>query len=163
MYILLTFSIIFLSVIFPFTHHKSTSSKNSKCLLRSKAGLIIRIYQPILFYAIPDLFLLSNLFTVYALCRRRQLQQKRFSFSDVDNEEKFEIRINDVHSNRKQRQLTIMLVTVSLSFYLFTTPAMIAYIREIQPLKHREINKFKQNILFSQISVLFLQLNNAVS
>ena len=135
------------------------TSKTQKCRVRSHFGIILRIYQPILFYAVPDLLLLSNLFTVYALCRRT----KRLSALRLDDQTATEMRINDINSNRKQRQLTSMLVTVSLSFYLFTTPAMVVYINEYYPPKHRELEKLKLNILFSQISVIFLQLNNAVS
>jgi len=159
MYILLTTSIILLSGTFPFIYQINNTLKNQKCLIHPKYGLIVRIYQPIVFYAIPDLLLLSNLFTVYALCQR----QEQLSSMRLNNGEKFEIRVNDLNSNRKQRQLTIMLVTVSLSFYLFTTPAMVIYIAEFQRPKHRHIEKIKQSILFSQISVLLLQLNNAVS
>jgi hypothetical protein len=169
MYILLTIAIIFFSVTFPLIYHTGEPSKNEtsinetkknyKCYINPKSGLLVRIYQPILFYAIPDLLLLSNLFTVYSLCRRRQ----QLSSAYYNNGDKLELRINDVHSNRKQRQLTIMLVTVSLSFYLFTTPAMILYIAEYRPRVHRDIKKIKQDFLISQISVIFLQLNNAVS
>jgi len=159
MYILLTISIILFSGTFPFFYQIDNPSKNQKCLIRVKFRSILRIYQLILFYAIPDLFLLSNLFTVYALCRR----QEQLSSMHLNNGEKFEIRVNDLNSNRKQRQLTIMLVTVSLSFYLFTTPAMIMFITESQPTKHRDIEKIKQTFLFSQIMVIFFQLNNAVS
>ncbi len=158
-YILLTISIILLSGTFPFIYQINNTSINQKCLVRPNAALILRIYQPILFYAIPDLLLLSNLFTVYALCQRRQ----RLALAYLNNGEKLEIRVNDLNSNRKQRQLTIMLVAVSLSFYLFTTPAMIMYIAEYQPPKDRQIEKRKQIFLFSQITVVLSQLNNAVS
>jgi hypothetical protein len=140
-------------------YHVDITSKTRKCHVRSNVGIILRIYQPILFYAVPDLLLLSNLFTVYALCRR----QKQLSSVRLQNGERLEMQINDIHSSRKQRQLTTMLVTVSLSFYLFTTPAMVVYVNEYSPPKHRELEKFKHNFLFSQISVMFLQLNNAVS
>ena len=73
------------------------------------------------------------------------------------------MRVNDVHCNRKQRQLTIMLVTVSLSFYLFTTPAVIYFIKEMNTPKHRNLGKHKRDFLFSQISVVLSELNNAVS
>ncbi|CAF1437930.1 unnamed protein product [Rotaria sordida] len=135
------------------------SARRSMCLIRSNLVLILRIYQAVLFYAIPDLLLLSNLFTIYTLCRRTQ----RLSSSCLKDEQKLDIRINDINSNRKQRQLTIMLVTVSLSFYLFTTPAMVMFISEYHPSQHKDINKIKQNIFFSQISVILLQLNNATN
>lgn len=157
-YTLLTISIMFFSITFPFIYKTNETSK-SKCIVRSEVSLFHHIYQPILFYALPDLFLLSNLFTVTALCRR----QSRLSSMYLNDEKKADIRICDVNSSRKQRQLTIMLVTVSLSFYLFTTPAMIFYIMKYFPPQHRELNRLKYNFLLSQISVVILQLNNAVS
>ena len=90
--------------------------------------------------------------------RRKQQQQQRKS--DTEN---LEMRVNDVHSSRKQRQLTIMLVTVNLAFYLFTTPAIAIFITESSAPKTREINKLKRSFLVSQISVLLVQLHNAVS
>jgi hypothetical protein len=141
---------------FPIIYHKSENPNKKKCLIRNHLGLIHRVSQLIIFYGIPDLLLLSNLFTVYVLIRRRK-EQKRLSDSNP-----FEMRICDVNSNRKQRQLTIMLVTVNLAFYLFTTPALISFIAENYPPK-LEINKLKRSFVFSQVTVLFLQLSNAVS
>ena len=159
MYLLLTVSFLFSSLTFPLIYHQNETMQNQKCSIRPEYKLLIRIYQPILMYGLPDLFLLANLFTVYALFdRHRQL-----SLINSHDERKSEIRINDLHSSRKQRQLTIMLITVSLSFYLFTTPAMVVYIAQFFPTKHRRLNKMKQDFIFSQISVLLLQLNNAVS
>ncbi len=157
-YTLLTVAIILFSSTFPIIYHTDDSSGRKKCRIRPHLGLIHRVYQPIVFYAIPDILLLSNLFTVYSLIRRRKQQAQRLSDAD-----QCEMRISDVHSNRKQRQLTIMLVTVNLAFYLFTSPAMILYIAEYNPPKHIEITKLKRSFVFSQISVIFLQLNNAVS
>ncbi|CAF0989653.1 unnamed protein product [Rotaria sordida] len=158
-YIFLTISIILFSIEFPFIYDIKQASRTKKCVIRSYFVLILRIYQAVLFYAIPDLLLLSNLFTVYALCRRT----KRISSTCLKDEQQLQMRISDVNSGRKQRQLTIMLVTVSLSFYLFTTPAMILFISEYHPVKHNDINKLKQNILISQMSVILLQLNNATN
>jgi hypothetical protein len=56
-----------------------------------------------------------------------------------------------------------MLVTVNLAFYLFTTPAMIVYISEYFPRKHFPIDRLKRAFVVSQIAVVILQLNNAVS
>ena len=159
MYILLSVSFLFFSLTFPFIYHQNEALNNRKCSVRLKYKLLIRIYQPIVMYGLPALFLLSNLFTVYALFNRH----RQLSLMNSHDERKSEIRISDLHSSRKQRQLTIMLITVSLSFYLFTAPAMIVYIREFFPTKHRQLSKMKQDFLFSQISVLLLQLNNAVS
>ncbi|CAF0877370.1 unnamed protein product [Rotaria sordida] len=158
-YIFLTISIIFFSITFPFIYDIKRTSKIKKCVIRSHFVLILRIYQVILFYAIPDVLLLSNLYTLYALCQRTQ----RFSSVYLKDEQKLNMRKSDINSSGKQRQLTIMLVTVSLSFYLFTTPAMILFIREYHPVKHHDINKIKQNIFFSQMSVILLQLNDATN
>ena len=123
---------------------KGDPPKNSKCFVRRKATLIVRIYQPILFNVLPDLFLLSNLFTVYTLCRRRQ----RLSLSYINNGNKVEMHVSDVNSSRKQRQLTIMLVTVSLSFYLFTTPAIILFIKQHKRPTDPDLQKIKRDFLF---------------
>ena len=158
-YILLAFATFLFTAIFPVTHHIVTTPTNVKCSLRLSGSLIIRIYQPILFYAIPDLLLLSNLFTVAALCQRTH----RLASTYANETENAELRVCDVNSNRKQRQLTIMLVTISLSFYLFTTPALVAFIiQQIIP-KNRTVHQIKHTFLLQQISVIFLQLNNAVS
>ncbi|UJR21500.1 hypothetical protein I4U23_024584 [Adineta vaga] len=156
-YILLSVAILLFSSTFPIIYHTDENSHRKKCVIRPQYGLVHRVYQPIVFYGIPDLLLLSNLFTVYCLFQRRK-QHKRLS-----NDETSELRISDVHSNRKQRQLTIMLVTVNFAFYLFTTPALIIYIAEYSPPKHREIDKLKRAVLFSQTSVLLLQLHNATN
>ena len=156
-YILISVALLLFSTTFPIVYHTNENSHHKKCVIRHQYGLIHRVYQPIVLYGIPDLLLLSNLFTVYCLFQRRK-QQKRLS-----GDESSELRVTDVHSNRKQRQLTIMLVTVNFAFYLFTTPASIVYIAESSPPKHREISKLKLSILFSQTSVLILQLHNAVS
>ncbi|CAF0912106.1 unnamed protein product [Rotaria sordida] len=154
-YMLLTIAIIFFSTTFPIIYNIHGDSKRKKCIIRSKFELIHHIYQPIVMYGLPDLLLLSNLFTICSLFRQRKQQ--------LSNREGLNIRISDVHSNRKQRQLTIMLVTVNLAFYLFSTPAMIAFIVQYSPPKHHELNKLKRRFLFSHISVLLLQLHNATN
>ena len=146
------------SITFPIFYHTSNSVNRKKCRIRSNYQLILRVFHLVAFYAIPDILLLSNFYTIYLLIRRRKEQKKR-SLSD----DACEMRVSDANSNRKQRQLTIMLVTVNLTFYLFTTPAMILYIAEYFPPKNPELDKLKRSFLFSQISVIFLQLNNAVS
>ncbi|CAF0935475.1 unnamed protein product [Rotaria sp. Silwood1] len=158
-YIFLTISVIIFSVKFPFVYDLKHAFVKKKCHVHSNSGLILRIYQPILFYAIPDLLLLSNLFTVYALCRRT----KQLASAFLKDDGKSDMRINDINSSRKQRQLTIMLVTVSLSFYLFTTPGTIIFISEYNPVRHNDLSKTKRNFFISQISVILLQLNNATN
>lgn len=160
-YIFLSVSIILFSALFPVLYEISDIHRTPKCFVRSSFRLFIRIYQPILLYAIPDLFLLSNLFTVYALCRR----QKQFysGYKCQNGGSTIEIRVSDTNANRKQQQLTIMLVTVSFGFYLFTTPAMISFFNEFQARKEINVKKMKQDFLFGQISVILLQLNNATN
>ena len=132
---------------------------HKKCRVRENLRLLARLYQVVLLECIPGLLLLSNFFTVYALCQH----QRRLSEVCWKNEDNVSIRINGNHSNRKQQQLTIMLVTVSFSFYLFTTPAMVFYILELVLPRSCDLNKIKTRFLLSQISVIFQQLNNAVS
>jgi hypothetical protein len=143
---------------FPIIYNTKDVAHRKKCVIRPHLALIHRVYQPIVLYAIPDILLLSNLFTMYSLIRRRKQQTQRSS-----DAHQLEMHVSDVHSSRKQRQLTIMLVTVNLAFYLFTTPGLIIYIAEYSPPKDPEISKLKRSFVFSQISVLLLQLNNAVS
>lgn len=154
-YVLLSVAIILFSSAFPIIYHTNDNSPRKKCLIRQHVTLIHRVYQPIILYGIPDLLLLSNFFTVYTLIRRRKQQS---------NDKQLDSRITDVHSNRKQQQLTIMLVTVNFAFYLFTTPALIMYIAEYySPPKNVPINKLKRFFLLAQITVPILQLHNAVS
>lgn len=157
-YILFAVAFLIFSITFPIFYHMDDPSNRKKCHIRSRFALILRVSQPILFYALPDILLLSNFYTIYVLIQRREEQKKRSLTNDFT-----EMRISDVQSARKQRQLTIMLVTVNLAFYLFTTPAMILYIAEYFPPKNPQLSKLKRSFLFSQISVIFLQLNNAVS
>ncbi|CAM4776611.1 unnamed protein product [Rotaria magnacalcarata] len=158
-YIFLGFSVIVFSIKFPIFYDLKAAFKNNKCRIRENFGLSHRLYQSLLFYIVPALFLLSNIFTIYALCRRKQ----NLSEACLRNHRNLDMRINDVNSNKKQRQLTIMLVTVSLSFYLFTIPGMVIFLIEIYALKSREINKIKLKFILSQLSVIILQLNNATN
>ena len=70
--------------------------------------------------------------------------------------------INAASFNRKQQQLTLMLVTVSLSFYLFTTPAIIDYILQRHPPKHRDLKRLKLRFLKTNLTVIWLQMSSAV-
>jgi len=153
-YVLLSVAIILFSSTFPIIYHTDNYSPRKKCVIRQRYTLIHRTYQPIVLYGIPDLLLLSNFFTVFTLIRRRKQQS---------NDKQLDSRITDVHSNRKQQQLTVMLVTVNFAFYLFTTPALIMYTAEYSPPKYPDINKLKRSFLLSQITVPILQLHNAVS
>lgn len=159
MYLLLALTITFVSVMYPIVYYVHDANHAQKCAVRPQYRFVHRISQPLLFYGLPDLFLLSNLLTVYALCKRHQ----QMALLSCDDQRKPDSRVNDVHSSRKQRQLTVMLITVSLTFYLFSTPAMIIFITELFPAKNRDLNRVKRDFLFGQISVVLLQLNNAVS
>ena len=144
----------------PFIYAQKSKSKGLfKCILVSGYRLIVRIIKPIIFYGIPNIFLLSNLYTVYSLFQRYENLPRKESRSGSSADSY----IIDPHASRKQRQLTLMLITVSLSFYLFTTPAMIAFLLEWFPVDRFEVSKAKRRFIFSQISVFILQSNNAVS
>ncbi|CAM2701787.1 unnamed protein product [Rotaria socialis] len=158
-YIFLGLSVIAFSINFPIFYDLKAVFKNKTCRIRKNFGLSYRLYHSLLFYIIPALFLLSNIFTIYALCRRTQ----KLSDAFLKNNRNLDMRINDVNSNKKQRQLTIMLVTISLSFYLFTIPGMIMFLIEIYALKSRDINKIKLKFVLAQLSVIVLQLNNATN
>ncbi|CAF4424634.1 unnamed protein product, partial [Rotaria magnacalcarata] len=154
-YILVTVAIVFFSTTFPIVYNIHGDPIKKKCIIRKQFQLALRIFQPIVMLGIPDILLLSNFFTVYSLIRRR-LQHS-------SNDERLQMRVSDVNSNRKQQQLTIMLVTVNLAFYLFTTPAMIIYILEITPPNHRILYKLKRAQIISSMSVILLQLSNATN
>ncbi|CAF3390542.1 unnamed protein product [Rotaria sp. Silwood2] len=154
-YILLTVSIILFSTTFPIIYNININSERKKCSVRREFKLILRVYHPIVMFLVPDILLLSNLYTVYSLYQRHKQQSL--------NDENLNMHIRDIHANRKQRQLTIMLVTVNLTFYLFSTPAVIMFIAEIFPPNHSDLNRLKRFFLFSQISVLISQLHNATN
>ena len=116
-------------------------------------------YEAVLYYFLPDLLLLLNFFTLYMLCRRRQ----QFTSPCVNNGNKVEMHVSDVNSNRKQRQLTIMLVTVSLSFYLFTAPTIYSLIGLRTLPDKPSLGDYKFDSVFMVIAMILHQLNNAVS
>lgn len=129
-----------------------------KCGVRSQYQKIIRIIKPIIFYFVPDVLLLANLFVIYELFKaKRQRQQTLMDPDSATNQ------LNAISFNRKQQQLTIMLVTVSLSFYLFTTPAVVDYIRQMYPPPRNDVKRLKQRFLMANLSVLWLQMSSAVS
>jgi hypothetical protein len=129
-----------------------------KCGVRHRYQKLIRFIKPTIFYFVPDLLLLANLFVIYEL-----FMAKRQRTQTLMNPENAIHQLNAISFNRKQQQLTIMLVTVSLSFYLFTTPAIIDYIHQINPPKNRDIKTLKMRLLMANISVLWLQMSSAVS
>jgi len=154
-YILIVFALILFSLTFPFLYN--IDKQQQKCVVREQYQTIIRIIKPTIFYFLPDLVLLINLFIIYELfMARRQRTQT------LINPENAIHQINAVSFNRKQQQLTIMLVTVSLSFYLFTTPAIIDYIRQRHPPKYRDIKRLKMRFLRTNLTVFWLQMSSAV-
>jgi len=154
-YILILFSFIFFSITFPIIH--IIDKNQQKCIVRQQYQTLIRIIKPTMFYFIPDLILLINLFIIYEL-----FMAKRQRTQTLINPENAIHQINAASFNRKQQQLTLMLVTVSLSFYLFTTPAIIDYIRQRHPPKYRDIKRLKMRFLRTNLTVLWLQMSSAV-
>jgi hypothetical protein len=155
-YVLIFFALFLFSFTFPFIH--IIDKRQKKCIVRQQYQTIIRIIKPTIFYFIPDLILLVNLFIIYELFMARRQRTKT-----LINPENAIHQINAASFNRKQQQLTIMLVTVSLSFYIFTTPAIIDYIRQLHPPKYRDIKRLKMRFLRTNLTVLWLQMSSAVS
>jgi hypothetical protein len=155
-YILLFFAFMLFSSTFPIVY--TVDKVQQKCGVRHRYQKLIRFIKPTIFYFVPDLLLLANLFVIYEL-----FMAKRQRTQTLMNPENAIHQLNAISFNRKQQQLTIMLVTVSLSFYLFTTPAIIDYIHQINPPKNRDIKTLKMRLLMANISVLWLQMSSAVS
>jgi hypothetical protein len=129
-----------------------------KCNIRQQYRKILRFIKPTIFYFVPDILLLANLFVIYEL-----FMAKRQRSQTLMNPENAISQLNAISFNRKQQQLTIMLVTVSLSFYFFTTPAIVDYIHQMNPPKFHDIKQLKMRLLMANISVLWLQMSSAVS
>ena len=155
-YILILFAFLLFSSTFPVIY--TIDEIQQKCGVRPKYQTIIRVIKPTIFYFAPDILLLANLFIIYELFMATRQRKKTLM-----NPENATNQLNAVSFNRKQQQLTIMLVTVSLSFYIFTTPAIIDYIRQLHPPQHHKIKRLKTRFLLMNLSVLWLQLNSAVS
>lgn len=154
-YALIGFSLILFSSTFPVIY--TTEKIQQKCIVRPRYQTIIRIIKPTIFYFVPDLLLLANLFVIYEL-----FMAKRQRTKTLINPENAIHQLNAISFNRKQQQLTIMLVTVSLSFYIFTTPAIIDYIRQMNPPQHYDIKRLKLRFLLTNLSVLWVQMSSAV-
>ena len=153
--ILLIFALILFSSTFPFLY--TVDKIQQKCGVRHQYQTIIRFIKPTIFYFVPDLLLLANVFVIYELYMAKIQRTKTLM-----NPENAVQQLNAVSFNRKQQQLTLMLVTVSSSFYLFTTPAIIDYIRQINPPKHHDVKKLKIRFLTANLTVLWLQMSSAV-
>ncbi|CAF1250557.1 unnamed protein product [Adineta ricciae] len=155
-YLLLVFALIVFSITYPVIY--TIDEAQNKCGVREQYQTILRIIKPTVFYFIPDLILLVNLFIIYELfiARRHRTQT-------LINPENAIHQINAASFNRKQQQLTIMLVTVSLSFYLFTTPAIIDYIRQRNPPNYRDVKRLKMRFLRTNLTVLWLQMSSATN
>ncbi|CAF0818833.1 unnamed protein product [Adineta steineri] len=156
MYILILIAFLLFSITFPIIY--TIDKYQRKCGVRQQYQTLIRIIKPTIFYFIPDLILLVNLFIIYELCMARRSRTQT-----LINPENAIHQINAASFNRKQQQLTIMLVTVSLSFYLFTTPAIIDYIRQRNPPKYRNIKRLKMRFLRTNLTVLWLQMSAATN
>ena len=155
-YILIGFACLLFSTTSPFIY--IIDEHQQKCGVRPKYQKLIRFIKATIFYFVPDVLLLANLFVIYELFMAKQ-QRTRVLFDDrtANNQS------NAVLFNRKQQQLTIMLVTVSLSFYFFTTPAIIDYIYQLHPPRHQNAKRLKMRFLMMNLSVLWLQMSSAVS
>jgi len=155
-YTLILFAFILFSSTFPIVH--TIDKFQQKCGVRRQYQKIIRFIKPTIFYFVPDFFLLANLFVIYELFMAKRQRTKTLMNPENGNNQ-----LNAISFNRKQQQLTIMLVTVSLSFYLFTTPAIIDYIYQINPPKHHNAKRIKLRFLLMNLSVFWLQMSSAVS
>ena len=153
--LLLVSCLLFLST-FPLIY--TIDRQQSKCIVRAHYQTPLRFVKPTIFYFIPDVILLVNLFIIYEL-----VMAKRRRTQTLINPENAIHQINAASFNRKQHQLTVMLVSVSLSFYLFTTPAIIDYIRQRQPPAYRDVHRLKMRFLRTNVTVLWLQMSSAVS
>lgn len=154
--ILLLFALILFSSTFPLFY--TIDKEQQKCGVRYQYQMILRVFKPTIFYFVPDLLLLANVFVIYELFMARKQRTKTLM-----NPENAVQQLNAVSFNRKQQQLTLMLVTVSLSFYLFTTPAIIDYIRQINPPTDYDLKKLKMRFLTANLTVLWLQMSSATN
>lgn len=156
MYILIFWSFLFFTITFPFVY--TIDRRYRKCGVIPQYQKIIRIVKPTIFYFIPDAILLINLFIIYELYMARRQRAKKLM-----NPENAVHQIDAAAFNRKQQQLTIMLVTVSLSFYIFNTPAVLDYIGQLKPPKYHDIQQLKRRFLRANLTVIWLQMSSAVS
>lgn len=155
-YSLILFSFILFSTTFPIMH--TIDKVQQKCGIRDQYQKILRYIKPTIFYFVPDILLLANLFVIYELFLAKRQRNKTLL-----NPENAIHQLNAVSFNRKQQQLTIMLVTVSLSFYIFTTPAIIDYILKRNPPNRNDITSVKRRFLLSNLSLFWLQMSSAVN
>ncbi|CAF3432266.1 unnamed protein product [Rotaria socialis] len=155
-YLLMFIAFTLFSLTFPLLY--KIDNKQRKCIFRSQYQTIIRIIKPIIFFFIPDIILLVNLFIIYELfVARRKRTQTLINPENAINQ------INIALFNRQQQQLTLMLTTVSLSFYIFTTPIIIDFILQRKPPDHRDIKRLKMRFLLSNLTVLWLQMSSATN
>lgn len=154
-YTLIIVAFIIFSSTFPFIY--TVDLVQQKCGVRPRYQKLIRIVKPTIFYFVPDILLLANFFVIYELFMANRKRK-----TTLMNPENAVNQLNAVAFNRKQQQLTIMLVTVSLSFYVFTTPAIIDYIRQLHPPTHNDVKKLKRRFLVMNLTVLWLQMSSAV-
>lgn len=155
MYSLIVFALIVFSATLPIVYTRNLNQ--TKCLIRPEYQTLLRILKPTTFYFIPDILLLVNIFIIYELFMAR-----RYRTQKLINPENAMSQINAASFNRKQQQLTLMLVTVSLSFYIFSTPTVIDYILQGKPPDHKDPKRLKILILRSNLTVLWVQMSSAV-
>ncbi|CAF5006656.1 unnamed protein product [Rotaria sp. Silwood1] len=156
MYTLIFLTFIFSSLSFPLVY---TINKNKiACDLREQFRALFRFVQPAMFYFIPGLILLVNFFTIYEL-----LIAKRQRTQILINPENATNSINAISFNKQQTVLTIMLVTDSLSFYLFTIPACINYMLWKNLSYDIDTKEYEMRYLISNLTNIWRQMNSAVS
>ncbi|CAF1197757.1 unnamed protein product, partial [Didymodactylos carnosus] len=154
-YALIILAFVFFSSTFPIIYIADFMHK--KCIIRAKSQKMIRYVKPIIFYCIPDVLLLANLFVIYELWLASRMRKKTLINPEAS------INLHAANFNRKQTQLTLMLVSVSISFYIFTTPAIIDYILQMNPPKRPDVKKLKSRFLRTNLTTLLLQLNSATN
>ncbi|CAF1584784.1 unnamed protein product, partial [Didymodactylos carnosus] len=154
-YVLVFLAFVLFSATSPILY--TVDLNQQKCVIRGHLKKLIRYIKPAIFYFVPDILLLANLFVIYELWLATRLRKK--TLTNPNNS----ISLNAANFNRKQRQLTIMLVTVSVSFYIFTTPAIIDYIAQVNPPQHHDVKKLKWRFLRINVTVLILQMNSVTN
>ncbi|CAF1487372.1 unnamed protein product [Rotaria sp. Silwood1] len=156
MYTLIFLTFIFSSLSFPLVY---TINKNKiACDLREQFRALFRFVQPAMFYFIPGLILLVNFFTIYEL-----LIAKRQRTQILINPENATNSINAISFNKQQTVLTIMLVTDSLSFYLFTIPACINYMLWKNLSYDIDTKEYEMRYLISNLTNIWRQMNSATN
>ncbi|CAF1004291.1 unnamed protein product [Rotaria sp. Silwood1] len=155
MYILI-FITFALSLKFPLVY--TINQNEQDCDVREQFRAFFRFIEPAIFYVIPGLILLVNFFTIYELFIAKR--QRTQMLMNPDNT------INSISTNtfsKQQKVLTIMLLTDSLSFYLFTIPASIHYMLWTRKLHNLDVEEIKIRILISYVTDTMRHMSSATN